>query len=94
MALSWELSITVLDYNQKHVSVSGTRTNTDEPDDIRTYTVSPRHIDTTAQQLAVLNEIWALYTADVILDAKKVTFAPIIASLEAAGKANLEAREV
>jgi len=94
MAITWEVKITVLDYFQKHVSVTGTRTDSALPGDVRIYTVSPRHIDTTAQRSAVLNEIWAMRTVDVALDAKKTEFAPTIAALEAAGKANLESREV
>ena len=94
MAITWEVEITVLDYNQKHVSIAATRTAGIAPGDVRTYTVTPRHIDTAAQQSAVLNEIWALRTADVIEDNKKAAFAPTIANLEAAAKTNLEAREV
>jgi len=93
MAITWEVKITVLDYNQKHVSVTGTRMDSTIPEDIRAYTVGPRHIDTTVQRSAVLDEIWALRTVDVILDGKKAAFAPIVASLEAAAKTNLEARE-
>jgi len=94
MFITWDIEITVLDYNQKHVSITGTRTDSTLPEDVRMYTVSPRHIDTAAQQSAVLNEIWALRTADVIEDNKKAAFAPTIANLEAAAKTNLEAREV
>jgi len=94
MAISWELPITVLDYDQKHVSVSGIRTDSEKPEDIKTYTVGPIHINTSEQQIAVLDAIWNMYLADVELEAKIVAFAPIISALEAAGKANLEAREI
>lgn len=95
MAIAWEVKITVLDYNQKHVFVVGTRTDSAAPQNIRTYTVGPRHVDTTAQRSLVMDEIWALRrVADVVLDAKKTTFASVIVSLEAAVKTNLEAREV
>lgn len=94
MAITWEVEITVLDYNQKHVSVTGTRMDSTAPQDVRTYSLTPRHINTAAQRSAVLDEIWAMRTADVVLDNKKATFAPTITSLEAAAKTNLEAREV
>ena len=93
MAISWEFKITVLDYDLRHVSVTGTRTDSDNPADPRAYTVAPRHIGTTAQNVAVLNEIKALRTADVALDAKKAAFAPTITALEDAAKNSLEAWE-
>ena len=94
MAITWEVQITVLDYDQKHVSVSGTRTDSTDPDNPRTYTATPRHIDTADQKIAVMDEMWALRTSDVALDDKKAAFAPIIETLETQAKANLEAREV
>lgn len=94
MAITWEVQIAVLDYDQKHVSVSGTRTDSADPDNPRTYTVAPRHINTAEQKTAVMDEIWELRTADVALDDKKAAFAPTIETLETQAKANLEAREV
>lgn len=94
MAITWDVQITVLDYNQKHVSVMGTRTDSSAPQDARVYTIGPRHINTAAQRSAVLDEIWAMRTADVTLDNKKAAFAPTVANLEAAAKTNLEVREV
>jgi hypothetical protein len=94
MAITWGVKITVLDYAQRHVSVAATRTDSAKPEDPRTYTVSPCHIDTTGQKTALLDKIWEKRTVDVALDAKVAVFAPTIASLESAAKTNLEGREV
>ena len=93
MAIVWEAIITVLDYDKKHVSFSGIRTDSEDPANPKTYTVSPRHVGTTALNTAVLDEIKALRTADVALEATKATFAPTITALEASAKSNLEAWE-
>ena len=94
MAITWAIKITVLDYNQKHVSVTGTRTDSADPSNPKIYTVNPTHIDTVAQRTAVLDAIWAMHLADVALAVKVAAFAPTVANLEAAAKTNLEAREV
>ena len=93
MAITWDEKITVLDYNQKHVNVTCTRTDSADPSNPKTYTVGPVHIDTPTQRNAVQDAIWALHLADLALAAKVAAFAPTVAALEAAGKANLEARE-
>lgn len=93
MVITWAVKITVLDYAAKHITVTATRTDSAAPQDARTYVLTPRHIDTAAQRTAVLDEIWALRTVDVTLDAKKAAFAPTVTNLEAAAKTNLEARE-
>lgn len=93
MAITWDVKITVLDYEKKHVSVAATRSDSENPQNNKTYTVANAHIDTTTQKTAVLDAIWAMRTADVALAAKVALFAPTVTALETAAKTNLEARE-
>ena len=93
MAITWAFQIEVLDYDKRHVSIAATRTDSEDAENPVTYTLESAHIETSEQQLAALEAIWAMHTAALSLEAKKVTFAPIVAALEAAAKINLEARE-
>jgi len=93
MAITWEVKITVLDYKDRHVTVTATRTDSADPSNPKIYAVGPVHIETVGQRTAVMDAIWAMHLADVALAAKVAAFAPTVANLEAAAKTNLEARE-
>ena len=97
MAVTWKVDITPIDLARKEVRVSATRTETDTTDpeniivlSVETHTVLSVIIDTTAQKLAVMDQIWEMHLADV---AKQAQIAAIVDALEVQAVANLEARE-
>ena len=92
MAVTWEVDITPIDLERKEVRVSATRTDDTDPENVKieTHTVLSVIIDTTAQKLAVMDQIWEMHLADVV---KQAQIAAIVDALEAQAVANLEARE-
>lgn len=90
MAITWELKITPIDIVNKKASVRAVRTDDANPDNPMSYTVAKATIDTQAQKLAVLDEIWAKHQAVL---AHNVNVNEFVSALEELGKANLEARE-
>lgn len=90
MAISWEVEITPLSMADKTVSVHAIRTDSEDSDSPRAYDVAKAPIDTPAQKLAVMDEIWAKHQAAL---AKEATIAAFIDGLETQAKQNLEARE-
>lgn len=90
MAISWNVKITVLDVATKSVSVTATRTDSELPNDIRTYSVLSAIIVTPVQKLAVLDNIWLQHQVAIT---KQTTINAFIGALEADAKENLEARE-
>jgi len=91
MAITWEVKIIVTDILSKTISITAIRTDSTNPANPRTYTIANRHINTAAEKIAVMNDIWVMRTADVNRDLAVFT---LIGTLEAQAKANLEAREV
>ena len=92
MAVTWKVDITPIDLERKEVRVSATRTDDTDPENVKieTHTVLSVIIDTTAQKLAVMDQIWEMHLADV---AKQAQIAAIVDALEVQAVANLEARE-
>ena len=92
MAITWDVQIDVIDIPSSMVSVIATRTDDGvAPPDVKTYSVLNAIIDTTAQKTALLNFIWDQHQAAL---AKQAQVNAIVSELEAAAKANLEAREI
>ena len=92
MATAWKVDITPIDLERKEVRVSATRTDDTDPENVKieTHTVLSVIIDTTAQKLAVMDQIWEMHLADVV---KQAQIAAIVDALEVQAVANLEARE-
>jgi len=92
MAVTWKVDITPIDLERKEVRVSATRTDDTDPENVKieTHTVLSVIIDTTAQKLAVMDQIWEMHLADVV---KQAQIAAIVDALEVQAVANLEARE-
>ena len=91
MAITWDTKITVINAATKEISLTATRTDSIDPNNPKTYTVSRAVIETGPQKIAVMDEVWAKYQADL---AKESNLAGVIGSLEADANANLEAREI
>ena len=92
MAAAWKVDITPIDLERKEVRVSATRTDDTDPENVKieTHIVLSAIIDTTAQKLAVMDQIWEMHLADVV---KQAQIAAIVDALEVQAVANLEARE-
>jgi len=90
MAITWEVKITPINIDKYVASIRATRIDDAEPDNPMVYEIPRAVIETTPQQAAVMDEIWAKHQAALANKAKIDAF---VAAKEAAGKANLEARE-
>jgi len=90
MAITWKLEITPINTATYEASIEATRTDSEDPDNPTTYTVARAPLETPAQQLAVLDEIWAKHLAALSATAAVEAF---VTALESAGKTTLEARE-
>ena len=91
MAVTWEVKITLISLATKEVSVVATRTDSLNVDNPRSYTVPRAMIATSAQKLAVMDEIWEKYQDSL---AKESVIAEFVNELETQAKSNLEAREI
>jgi len=85
---TWELNITVKDVATKRVAITATRTT---GEDVRSFTVSDAIVETAEQKAAILDQFWAMYQASVT---KQTAVDAMVGTLESAGAANLNAREV
>ena len=90
MAITWTVTITPLNISTKEASISAVRLDSLDAENPKTYTVSLAKLATAGDKLAVANELWGKYQADLANDATIATF---IDQLETDLKANLEARE-
>ena len=90
MAITWELKITPINISTYEASIEATRIDDTDPDNPMVYNVARVSLETGPQQLAAMDEIWAKHQAALASTAKVEAF---VAAKEAAGKANLEARE-
>ncbi len=89
MAGTWELQITPLDAARKEAQVIALRTDT-STGQTRTYVIASAILDTAAQKNAAVDQIWAMYQAEL---AQEVAVAAYVGNLAAQGKAALEAKE-
>lgn len=92
MAVTWDVNIRPLDIVRKEVSISATRTDDTDPENVKTetHTVLSTIIDTQAQKLAAMDQIWDMHLAEV---AKQAQIEAVIGELESQAVTNLEARE-
>ena len=89
MAITWKTKITPISIPDRTVSVSATRTD-DVTGISRTFTVPKAKIETLAQKLDVMDEIWEKYQAELEKESAVATF---IGNLEEQANTNLEDRE-
>lgn len=90
MAITWDVKINVLNVEKKAVSIIATRTDDTDPDNPEIHNVLYAIIETNAQKIAVMDNIWAHHEAYV---QRKIQIDAFIGNLETQAKDNLEARE-
>lgn len=86
--MSWEIKITPKNIEKKTARVSATRTDDTTGETFTTATDAV--LDTTANKTAALDAIWSDWQN---YQTKQSEIASVIGTMEADGKANLEARE-
>ncbi len=92
MAITWEGKITHINLSTKEASITVTRTDDTDPDNPMVYT-EPKAVidtDTLANNLPILDELWAKHQARLAEDS---TIESFVSGLETLIKTNLEARE-
>lgn len=90
MAITWEVKITVLNVERKEISLMATRTDSEDLDNPKTYSVLSGLIQTGQQKLDLMDNIWSQYQTD---KTKQVAIDAFMGNLETDAKDNLEARE-
>jgi len=91
MAITWDVKITILNKAEKRASITATRTDNTDLENIKKWSVTTNTvISTTEQKLATLDFIWSRYQKYL---AKQTAINEIIGELEAQAKENLEGRE-
>lgn len=90
MAISWQVTITVLSIERKEISVIATREDDEDPDNPRTYRIPWTEIATPAQKTAAIDKIWSLHQAAIAREGQVST---VVGTLETQAKALLEAKE-
>ena len=92
MAITWEVKITVLNKEEKRASITATRIDSTDPENIKKWSVTTNTIISTVEQkLATLDFIWGRYQKYL---AEQNAIDEIIGELESQAKENLEAREI
>ncbi len=89
MTITWELNITPQNVDQKKASVTATRTD-DVSGSVETYSIDTVILSTNAEKTAVVDQLWQQHLARVT---KQAAIDAFVGTMEADGKANLEARE-
>ena len=87
--ITWDVKIQVISIASKEISLVATRTD-DISGKVRIFTVPRAMIATAEQKLAIMDEVWAKYQAELNEESAVNTF---IGTLEEQAKLNLEARE-
>ena len=89
--ITWDTQITVVNIVTKTISMTAIRTDDSDPDNPNVFTVRNRHINTAAEKIAIMDEIWAMHVAS---ESRGEIIATLIGNLESQANTNLEAREV
>lgn len=90
MGISWRLKITPIDIANYVASIEAVRTDSENPDNPMVYIIPRARIETTPEQIIALDRIWAKHQLAL---SESAAVAAFVEAKEAAGKANLEARE-
>lgn len=90
MAITWEVTIKSLDDMSYRASITGTATDSANPDNPITVTVADAVIETVPQQGSALDILYAKYQKALT---RQTQVAAFLAGKEAAAKTNLEARQ-
>ena len=90
--ITWDVTITPTDVARKEATIRATRTDDTDPSNIKRFThIISAILDTAAQKMAALEDIWAHHLAQQARDAAIVAY---VGTLEQQAKVNLEAREI
>ena len=90
MAITWELDIIPIDITNYIASIEAVRIDDEDSENPMYYTIHRAKLETVPEQIIALDRIWAKHQAALSTNAAVIAF---VAAKEAAGKANLEARE-
>jgi len=89
--ITWDVKITVLNKAERRASITATRRDDTDLEDIKLWSITLNTIiDTQAQKLSVMDFIWNSYQNNL---AEQNALDTIVGSLEEQAKSNLEGRE-
>ena len=91
MAISWNTTISQVNVNSKRANVSFTRTDSVKPEDVFAMSYNQVILETTAQRLALLDQVWAEWLDELTKRSDNEAF---ITNIEQTANSNLDAREV
>ena len=90
MAITWDVQITNVNVDNERGDVSFTRTDSENPSAVESYTYRNTQL-ATQYRAGLLNTVW---TAHQAAEAEATAVSTFLSTLEQAAKSNLEAREV
>lgn len=88
--ITWEVSITPINIDRKEASITATRTDSEDVDNPRVYTLPSWTLSNQATRLLALDRIWQMHQEALLLESQVASF---LTGLETQAKNNLEARE-
>ena len=91
MAISWDTQISQVNVQSKRANVSFTRTDSEKPEDVFTKNYSQVIIETTAQRLALLDQVWTAWQQELT---DRSNLAAFLTNMEQTANSNLDAREI
>ena len=95
MAITWTPTVTLVDFETKLISLSATRVDDTDPENIitDTYSVKNMYINSAEEKVAVMDALLAVRADELARLARIAALAPTIAALETQAKTYLEAQE-
>ena len=95
MAITWTPTVTIVDFETKLISLSATRVDDADPQNIitDTYSVHNRYINNAEEKVAVMDALLAIRADELIRLARIASLDSIVTALEIQAKTYLEAQE-
>ena len=95
MAITWTPTVTLVDFETKLISLSATRVDDTDPENIitDTYSVKNMYINSAEEKVAVMDAILAIRADELIRLARIASLDSTVTALEIQAKAYLEAQE-
>ena len=90
MAITWTVTITPIDVPTKTASIQAVRVD-DSDGSTETHNIITAILETTAQKLAAMDDIWQQH---LDYTARQAAIDAFVGALESQAEANLESREV
>ena len=95
MSITWTPTVTLVDFETKLISLSATRVDDTDPENIitNTYSIHNMYINNAEEKVAVMDALLAIRADELIRLARIASLDSTVTALEIQAKAYLEAQE-